>query len=1417
MVQASTRTNPFPGLRPFDLDEEHLFFGREGQADELLTRLSRTHFLGVVGTSGSGKSSLVRAGLLPSLYSGFLADASSGWRVAILRPGNAPMRNLAEALNDPEVFGEHPASDEAVIRTALTESTLRRGTLGLVEVTQQARMEPYENLLVVVDQFEEIFRFKQQANSVKAEDEAAAFVKLLLAAAKQREAPIFVVLTMRSDFLGDCAQFRDLPEALNESQYLIPRLTRDQLRRAIEGPVAVGGAAITPQLVNRLLNDVGDNPDQLPILQHALMRTWDYWEDQATPQTPIDGQHYESTGGMAAALSRHADQIYDELPDDRSRYIAETLFKRLTDRGADNREVRRPTQLGEICAVADAELEEVVAVIDAFRALRRSFLMPPAGKTLSESSVIDISHESLMRNWPRLQEWVAQEDRSATIYRRLSETATLHQQGRANYLRDPELTIGLTWLRERTPNSVWAERYAPNFDEAVAFLEASADAREEEAVTKERAKKREINRLRTFLVLLGGLSLLTGSAAVYAFNQQQEATIQAAIAIQKETEAIDEKENANEQRKIAEQERIKAEEQEGIALEEKGRAETARKEAETQKQQAEESERAETKQRLLTENALKRAEKGENEAKLQANRAQDNANAATSAASSATIAAAAADEQANNAEAQAKIFAIENFLSTGLNFRALITSVKLGRELQQNNLIDPVIRLQAISAIRESIYFEGLQELNTIKGHKNYVSSVSISPDKRKIASASYDGTVRIWDKDGKELKRLPDNLNDGNEKLRARSVGFSPDGKFLAFVIGDNLVRIWDFEKQEELIFNEHPHSDIVRGVSFSSGKDNTILASASEDGRVKLWTLDGKLLETFEDHAGEKVTSVIFSPDGTKIASADESGVAILRDLDKKVVTAKYTEYIETRNTEDIEEEEKKHNYCQLDFDRLRTIFNLSFSSDGEILALASDDGTVKLWNTSLNKTKILKGHERGVYSVKFSPKEESFVSASNDKTIKFWTLKNLKWNTRGERPECIEQPSESYKGHNSGIWSVDFSTDGEFMVSASDDRTIKTWNRASLSQRLQRLKEYPDAENNPNKVQNFVFSPVDRDLVISSRTAGNGLAFWNLKDIEPQPQIFQDSANDIEKVFFSSNSNTIALSGANNDIRLWNRNDNRITLLTGHRESVTSLDFSPSENLIVSASEDETIRIWNKNGNPIRILEESMRKINNVNFSRDGAKIIAGNEDGLVRIWSSNGVFINSLNIAHDNNVLYVNFSPDGQSIVSAGRDGKIKFWTQTGDLLRTLDGHWGAIYDIKFFANGKTFISAGADGTLRLWSNQDGRELQVLEDYSSANLSSLSREIYKINVSSDEKRLASAGDKGIVIWNFDLDDLMVRSCTRLRDYMANPKTPNEEKNLCEGVLSSSEVTTAPTQTPLTLQLQSFWTDVKTWLKG
>src|ERR1043165_8910105 len=429
MIESKRITNPFPGLRPFEQDEYRLFFGREGQSDALIERLQRSHFLAVVGTSGSGKSSLVRAGLLPALRGGMMAGAGSGWRIAIMRPGSDPIGNLAHSLAEQDALlkgggGLAPAEAEAVI-----EATLRRGSLGLVEAVRQARLAEYEKLLLVVDQFEELFRFRAARVSSSTEDDASAFVKLLLEASQQSELPIFVVPTMRSDFLGDCAQFQGLPEAINDGQYLIPRMTRDERRFAVKGPVGVARGKISEPLINRLLNDVGDNPDQLPILQHALMRTWEHWQAHRRDGEPLGLEHYEAIGTMSDALSRHADEAYNELPDEKSRKIAERLFKALSERGVDNREIRRPTRLDTICKITGASTAEVIRVIDVFRGGGRSFLMPPIGTELHADSVIDISHESLIRNWQRLKQWVNEEAQSVRVYRRVAETAVLHREG----------------------------------------------------------------------------------------------------------------------------------------------------------------------------------------------------------------------------------------------------------------------------------------------------------------------------------------------------------------------------------------------------------------------------------------------------------------------------------------------------------------------------------------------------------------------------------------------------------------------------------------------------------------------------------------------------------------------------------------------------------------------------------------------------------------------------------------------------------------------------------------------------------------------------------------------------------------------------------------------------------------------------
>jgi len=515
--------NPFPGLRPFREDEEYLFFGRENQVDAMVDKLAATHFLAVVGTSGSGKSSLVNCGLRPALHGGLMARAGTSWRMAQFRPGNDPMRALARALaEDGVLFKGYQTA--GLTLAEIVDTTLRMSKLGLIDIYEQANLGKDVNLLVVVDQFEELFRYRQpaagQQNGSGVIEEATAFVNLLLAVKEQTSYPIYIVLTMRSDFLGDCTQFSGLAEAINAGQYLVPRMTRDERRAAISGPVGVGGAEISPVLLTRLVNDVGDNPDQLSILQHALNRTWAKWEGSGHNGT-LDLPHYESIGTMAHALDQHAEKAYAELTTARQRHICEKLFKALTDKATDPRGVRRPTRLDTLCALTEATPAEITQVIDVFRKPSRSFLMPPAGDTLEPGTMIDISHESLMRVWERLKSWADQEAQSAHMYCRLADAAVLHNKGEAGLWDDPDLQGAIDWQENNRPNKHWAQRYDPGFDGAMAFLQKSKEARDVEVAEVEFNQKMRTVRnviIGLVLILLVGDPLKLNSSAPETFN-----------------------------------------------------------------------------------------------------------------------------------------------------------------------------------------------------------------------------------------------------------------------------------------------------------------------------------------------------------------------------------------------------------------------------------------------------------------------------------------------------------------------------------------------------------------------------------------------------------------------------------------------------------------------------------------------------------------------------------------------------------------------------------------------------------------------------------------------------------------------------------------------------------------------------------
>jgi energy-coupling factor transporter ATP-binding protein EcfA2 len=490
-------------LRPFQRDESDIFFGREEQTDQLLAKLQRCRFLAVVGPSGCGKSSLVRAGLMAALEAGFMTDAGPQWRVAEMRPGEDPLARLCDALLSHSALGREPVAEPEA--RSLLMATLRGGPLGLIEVLRERPLAPRTNLFILVDQFEEIFRFRDLGNI----DRADAFVSLLLATAQQREIPVYIVITMRSDFLGDCALFTGLPEAINDGQYLTPRLTREQIRGVIVGPARVFDVDVEASLVNQLLNEMGPDPDRLPLLQHLMMRLWLRLSAKQrlgrdVPQgdgqsiltagagtkarATITVQDNTEVGTLGQALSVHADEVFGQLSEIQQA-IAEVMFRRLTERGLGKRDIRRPARLSKIAAVAGVSVEAVKVVSEEFRRENRSFVMPPSAIPLLPDTILDIGHESLIRQWKRLNEWVDEEARSAEGYLRIKDEALRWKTGDADLLGGINLVRALAWKHLQNPSVGWASRYGSDedFEIAMQFLHES-ELRWAEEVRLEKAK-----------------------------------------------------------------------------------------------------------------------------------------------------------------------------------------------------------------------------------------------------------------------------------------------------------------------------------------------------------------------------------------------------------------------------------------------------------------------------------------------------------------------------------------------------------------------------------------------------------------------------------------------------------------------------------------------------------------------------------------------------------------------------------------------------------------------------------------------------------------------------------------------------------------------------------------------------------------
>ncbi|WP_369074970.1 WD40 repeat domain-containing protein [Chryseosolibacter histidini] len=979
--------NPFPGLRPFSLDECHLFFGREGQADEILVKLAENRFVTVMGYSGSGKSSLMYCGLIPVLYGGFMTQTGPNWTAIIVRPGSAPMDNLTEAIVEHLVTTGRIQEEDKIIHKPIIGSVLRSGPQGLIEVSRYLQNQNGENVFFLVDQFEEIFRFRENVGTEEALNEAQLYVNLVLTAVAQTKIPVYVALTMRSDFIGNCSVFPALTELINHSNYLVPQMTREQKKMIIEGPTAVGGGKISQRLVKRLLTDVGNDQDQLPILQHALMRTWDYWVANREPGEPIDIRHYNAVGRIHEALSQHANEAYDEL-NTKQKEIAEILFKNITEKNQDNKGMRRPARLGLVTELAEAEEEDVVFVINHFRKPGRSLLMPAANVPLNNDSMIELSHESLMRIWKRLNTWVDEEFESAQMYKRLSEAAAMYQIGKTGLWRPPDLQLALNWQKKQRPTREWAQRYDETFERAIVFLDTSRITYEAELKNQEMMQRRVLRRTRATAVILGAAFVVAIVFFVLAYIQK--------IA-------------ADSQRIIADAQRLEAEKQTELA-------ESSRVEAEKQKNLAMQREADRAKALNQVEEALGQLRVALREASIAKKQAEDNLIEANIQRDTAQVQRGKAQFQYSRAEQnlakanQLYVLAIAQNLSTKSvqetddEILAGLLAMQGYNFHKRNNgkSYDPYIYeglYSALTKLRNLTY-------NAIKvqGPPHvHIKSVAVSASNSTFYTSGADG--RILKGDYKALKATPTGFSTPH---LGKAIALSKDERYLVNGSDSSYVQVYDLNGT-----GTRP-SLTVRGFQ---GATNDL--EFMPDGSGFIVSSAGNTLSLVNHKTGAvrslaslpfEIKSFNISADGKKLAGATWSGQVIMLDL-------------QTSAFEVLQE------------DSTLRILSVKFSPDGKFLAYGVDDvtnkrGLVRTYDLATGEVRQFTGHRAGVNDIEFSPDGKLLASAGADRRLLLWLL---------DRPEDLPIIMDNNSGF---IWDIAFSPGSQYLIATCSESEIRVW---------------------------------------------------------------------------------------------------------------------------------------------------------------------------------------------------------------------------------------------------------------------------------------------------------------------------------------------------------------------------------------
>ncbi|MEV4091369.1 WD40 repeat domain-containing protein [Streptosporangium saharense] len=1118
--------NPYVGLVAFQREDAEWFFGRERLVENLLSLVGERRFLVVFGSSGSGKSSLLRAGLLPA----------TPWPTTLFTPGPHPLDECAAQL---AALGTGPAS---AVRGELDRSP-RALHLGALQAL--AGRSPHDELLVVVDQFEEVFTLCRDA------EERARFVEALAVAARTANSRTRVVLGVRADFYARCAEHPHLAEAIGDAQLLVGAMSVEELRRAVSQPAVRAGCAVESALLARLVADTAGQASALPLLSHALRETW---HRRRGNTLTLSG--YERAGGVDGAIAATAEQLYTRLPASQARQ-ARRIMLRLVNPGEQAIDTRRPASYAELIPDADSDAAQVLERLTAARLV-----------TLHEG-VVELAHEALIVSWPRLGRWIDQERDLLRVQRRLTEAAT----GWRDLGHDPGALYRGVRLEAARP-LLARPRELTELENT--FLRASVDA----AAQAERAAVRRVRLARLAVAALTVLTLVAVSAAVLAVNAA-------------------------------------------------GRADARSREA---------------------------------LAHLLALRSEE---FTTADPAFAGLLAAASWRFAPTAEGRHTMLTT---LSTGLrgvldnhvSYVGTVTFSPDGRTLVTASDMD--VQLWDVATRRRAAALGA----SSASGRRDV--ALAFSPDGAVLATGGREPGVRLWDV---ATRRLLVTLPTGRTSVTL--LQFSADGTVLGAVGENDVVRLWDVATRRlsttMRVIRANYVDRFISHTTMAFTPEGIPLVAAFQKGGLRLWDLAARRVTATLPVKGTDFASaqVAFSLDGTTLAVSDEGGsvrlwdsvthrpkgslpsgrasaLAFSPDGRILVVAGHQGNRVQFWDT-------ATHRSIGAAFSGgTDVVSGMAFTPDGTWLAVASLDGTVRLWDTTFHHST---GHRLpgsgDANAVAFTPDGTRLAAARADGSIRLL-------DTDGR------QAGAPLTGHAGGVDAVAFSRDGTRLASGGSDETARVWDVATRRQ---------------------------IGIPLTGHTGG------------------------IDTVAFSSDGTRLATGSWDGTVRLWDLTAHRQigTPLTGHTGGVHTVAFSQDGTRLVSGSWDGTVRLWDvatqrQIGTPLADPNGEVVAVAAVAFSPDGATLASG-ADGEVRLWdtATHGPIGVPL-IGHTGAVNVVEFSPDGATLVTADENGTVQLWDVAvrKPIGAPLADRAGAVAAVAFAPDGTTLTGAGSEGTIRRWRTE-----------------------------------------------------------------------------------------------------------------